>query len=110
MVHALKLAPDKSSINTSSCSEDTAKEQSAAEETKEMKEEEVISKDETGDKGEDAKEAGKEGEDVKGEEEKEEAVNYCDENNLDADAEKVHLAGKYLDTYVCLQFNQENIN
>jgi len=92
LVHALKLAPDKSSINTSSCSEDTAKEQSAAEETKEMKEEEVISKDETGDKGEDAKEAGKEGEDVKGEEEKEEAVNYCDENNLNADAEKVHLA------------------
>ena len=75
-----------------------------------MKEEEVISKDETGDQEEDAKEAGKEGDDVKGEEEKEEAVNYCDENNLNADAEKVHLAGKYLDTYVCLQFNQENIN
>merc|ERR1712137_18495 len=70
LVHALKLAPDKSSINTSSCSEDTAKEQSAAEP-------EEIPKDQAA-------------------KEKEEAVNNCDEKNdeksVTAEVEKLPFA------------------
>lgn len=75
LVHALKLAPDKSSINTSSCSEDTAKEQSAAEPDERPKD--LAGKEE--------EEAGKapdtEDKETESESKKEEAVNNCDEKN-----------------------------
>ena len=83
-MHALKLAPDKSSINTSSCSEDTAKEQSALEP-------EDTPRDQ---RGEDQEEAGAESGSVE-----EEAVNNCDEKNdeksITADVEKISSAGIY---------------
>ena len=83
-MHALKLAPDKSSINTSSCSEDTAKEQSALEP-------EEIPRDQRGEDQE-AEEAGAESGSIK-----EEAVNNCDEKsdekNVTADVEKISSAG-----------------
>ena len=91
LVHALKLAPDKSSINTSSCSEDTAKEQSAAEPEETPKdpagkeEEEAVKGPETEDK------------ETESESKKEEAVNNCDEKNeeenVTAKVEKIPSAG-----------------
>jgi len=92
LTHALKLAPDKSSVNTSSGSEETAKDQSASEDTntKEPSAAEDISKDISKDK-----EAGEESitseSDVKivvEDKEKEEAVTICDEENTTADVEK----------------------
>ena len=88
LVHALKLAPDKSSINTSSCSEDTAKEQSAAEPDERPKEEEEAGKGpETEDK------------ETESESKKEEAVNNCDEKNeeenITAEVEKIPSAGNF---------------
>merc|ERR1712079_74894 len=92
LTHALKLAPDKSSVNTSSGSEETAKDQSASEDTntKEPSVAEDISKDISKDK-----EAGEESitseSDVKivvEDKEKEEAVTICDEENTTADVEK----------------------
>ena len=85
-MHALKLAPDKSSINTSSCSEDTAKEQSAAEPDETPKEEEeAVKGPETEDK------------ETESESKKEEAVNNCDEKNeeenVTAEVEKIPSAG-----------------
>lgn len=81
LVHALKLAPDKSSINTSSCSEDTAKEQSAPEPEETPR----------GLRGEDPEEAGAETGSVQ-----EEAVSNCDEKNdeksITADVEKISSA------------------
>ena len=88
LVHALKLAPDKSSINTSSCSEDTAKEQSAAEP-------EEIPKDQTAKEPEEAVKEAETG--AESESEKEEAVNNCDEKNdeksVTAEVEKLPFAG-----------------
>ena len=86
LVHALKLAPDKSSINTSSCSEDiTAKEQEAAEPEESREEEEAVKGPETGDK------------ETESESKKEEAVNNCDEKdeeeNVTAEVEKIPSAG-----------------
>lgn len=92
LVHALKLAPDKSSINTSSCSEDTAKEQTAAEQEEvpsdlaaKEEEEEAVKEPEIEDK------------DTESESKKEEAVNNCDEKNeeenVTADVEKIPSAG-----------------
>lgn len=87
LVHALKLAPDKSSINTSSCSEDTAKEQSAAEP-------EEISKDQAAKEPEEAVKEAETG--AESESEKEEAVNNCDEkndeNSVTAEVEKLPSA------------------
>lgn len=86
LVHALKLAPDKSSINTSSCSEDTAKEQSAVEpdERPKEEEEEAVKGPETEDK------------ETESESKKEEAVNNCDEKNeeenITAEVEKIPSA------------------
>ena len=85
-MHALKLAPDKSSINTSSCSEDiTAKEQEAAEPEESKEEEEAVKGPETGDK------------ETESESKKEEAVNNCDEKdeeeNVTAEVEKIPSAG-----------------
>lgn len=91
LVHALKLAPDKSSINTSSCSEDTAKEQTAAEQEEvpsdlaaKEEEEEAVKEPEIEDK------------DTESESKKEEAVNNCDEKNeeenVTADVEKIPSA------------------
>jgi len=85
LVHALKLAPDKSSINTSSCSEDiTAKEQEAAEPEESKEEEEAVKGPETGDK------------ETESESKKEEAVNNCDEKdeeeNVTAEVEKIPSA------------------
>ena len=99
MTHALKLAPDKSSVNTSSGSEETAKDQSASEDTntKEPSAAEDISKDISKDK-----EAGEESitseSDVKivvEDKEKEEAVTICDEENTTADVEKAPSTGGY---------------
>ena len=85
LVHALKLAPDKSSINTSSCSEETAKEQSAPEPEETPR----------GLRGEDPEEAGAETRSVQ-----EEAVSNCDEKNdeksITADVGKVSSAGTYV--------------
>ena len=98
MTHALKLAPDKSSVNTSSGSEETAKDQSASEDTntKEPSAAEDISKDISKDK-----EAGEESitseSDVKivvEDKEKEEAVTICDEENTTADVEKAPSTGR----------------
>jgi len=92
LTHALKLAPDKSSVNTSSGSEETAKDQSASEDTntKEPSAAEDISKDISKDK-----EAGEESitseSEVKIEvedKEKDEAVTICDEENTTAEVEK----------------------
>jgi len=55
LVHALRLAPDKSSVNISSCSEDTSKEEVA---TKDSTEEIIVEmKDETEEQGEAVSEA-----------------------------------------------------
>lgn len=55
LVHALRLAPDKSSVNISSCSEDTSKEEVA---TKDFTEEIIVEmKDETEEQGEAVSEA-----------------------------------------------------
>ena len=99
LTHALKLAPDKSSVNTSSGSEETAKDQSASEDTntKEPSAAEDISKDISKDK-----EAGEESitseSEVKIEvedKEKDEAVTICDEENTTAEVEKAPSTGRY---------------
>ena len=99
LTHALKLAPDKSSVNTTSGSEETAKDQSASEDTntKEPSAAEDISKDISKDK-----EAGEESitseSEVKIEvedKEKDEAVTICDEENTTAEVEKAPSTGRY---------------
>merc|ERR1712038_789130 len=81
LTHALKLAPDKSSVNTSSGSEETAKDQSPSEDTniKEPSAAEDISKDISKDK---------EVRILVEDKEKEEAVTICDEENTTAEVEK----------------------
>jgi len=92
LTHALKLAPDKSSVNTSSGSEETAKDQSASEDTntKEPSAAEDISKDISKDKeaGEESITSESEVKIVVEDREKEEAVTICDEENTTADVEK----------------------
>ena len=103
LTHALKLAPDKSSVNTSSGSEETAKDQSASEDTntKEPSAAEDISKEISKDISKD-KEAGEESitseSEVKIEvedKEKDEAVTICDEENTTAEVEKAPSTGRY---------------
>ena len=112
MTHALKLAPDKSSVNTSSGSEETAKDQSASEDTntKEPSAAEDISKDISKDK-----EAGEESitseSDVKivvEDKEKEEAVTICDEENTTAEVEKAPSTGRY-DAFVMLLLRKSKL-
>jgi len=92
LTHALKLAPDKSSVNTSSGSEETAKDQSASEDTntKEPSAAEDISKDISKDKevGEESITSESDVKIVVEDKEKEEAVTICDEENTTADVEK----------------------
>jgi len=95
LVHALKLAPDKSSVNTSSCSEETGKDPSSSEDTKDQSLAEDISKmDGSKDQSITDESASsnyanvtKDCDEDDEDKEKEEAVTNCDDKNTNAEVE-----------------------
>lgn len=103
LVHALKLAPDKSSVNTSSCSEETGKDPSSSEDsnTKDQSLAEDISKMEVSKDQSITDESAssnfanvtKESDDAEDDNDKEEAVTNCDEKNTTADVEAAPTSG-----------------
>jgi len=95
LVHALKLAPDKSSVNTSSGSEETTKEQSTLEDiSKEQSTADEIVKDKSEELiiensiAEGEKDNGEEKKDKSKEDIEKEAVTNCDETTVDVEKEQ----------------------